>query len=257
MTKMAMHMPILLLLLLQFPHAALGQEDVDCPLCAQVGDEPAESELLSVFTTSVGVDAVTCQTAFELETLRLPAENCTFWQNRGSTICKCGPPVVVDDVENDCKLCENLEALPFPSKEGTPGRLCAQLQVDAKRDLPENCIVWQQTVGVYCGCENPNATADLSCRLCGDDTDLPNYLAIAISSSDTNSSCIELEFQANLEESNCNDFQSLYSDECCKGAVPADDGETPSGAAWRYDQQTLSTVVVLAVGTVVALFPFE
>jgi hypothetical protein len=228
LTMMKRRTALILLLALSTPTSLAAQIEpepagyVDCPLCANETHIPQDA--FSIFTS--GDNTLTCQTAFDLGTLRLPEENCTFWQNRGDTICQCAAEPATP---NDCTLCEDGGALPAPRKEGAPGRLCAQLQIDAKRDFAEHCIVWQQTVGVYCGCENPLATSAESevCHMCGPETDLPDPVSIVPLLTDgneeTSTSCGELEFASNLPGASCLQFQVLYGGgACCTNAVPND-----------------------------------
>jgi hypothetical protein len=197
----------------------LEEDWMDCPLCADPTHFPLDP--LSRFVS--GAETWTCQSAFELEDLTLPSDNCTFWQSRGEVICQCaeGPPEV-----NECTLCEDGSALPNPLLAAIPGKICAQLQVDAKRDQAEFCIAYQQTIGVYCGCDNPLATAagQEVCRLCGDTSgDTTQIMAdsmkmvslMADNGNTVEASCGQLEFSANLPGEDCSDFQLLYSESCC------------------------------------------
>jgi hypothetical protein len=232
-------------------HAAQIQPEpegyVDCPLCADPTHLPQDA--FSIFTAG-GRNTMTCQTAFDLGTLRLPEENCTFWQDRGATICQCAlePPPA-----NNCTLCEDGESLPFPMKEGAPDKLCAQLQVEAKRDYPERCIAWQQTVGVYCGCDNPSVTSaeQQVCRLCGDYVDLPNPVTnvplLTDTNQETSTSCGELEFSSNLQGASCDQYQILYGEACCLNAIlpPTDDDDEETDGA--FAQLSMKIISILAM----------
>jgi hypothetical protein len=71
----------------------------------------------------------------------------------------------------------------------------------------------QATAGVYCGCDNPDASED-ACRICGKDQLLPNPGRIAEAKSDI--SCREAEYVANLEgSSSCSDMQGNFATACC------------------------------------------
>lgn len=236
---------------------------MDCPLCVNPTHEPQDP--FALFTS--GPNTFSCQSAFELGVLRLPPQNCSFWQSRGSVVCRCAdePPP-----RNECTLCEDKGPLPAPLKAGTPERACAELQVDARRDSPDQCVTYQQTYGVYCGCENPQVTSQSYdvCRLCGskaslgsgsDDENsrlkLPNtVVSLFVDFNETaETSCAEAEFAANLPGANCEDFQLLYSDFCCL-VDAANESEEISRAqsALSFHTRSLSWFGVLA--TVLASF---
>jgi hypothetical protein len=198
---------------------ATNDDLIDCPLCSDPTYTPQDP--LSRFVT--GAQTLTCQSAFELGPLQLPAENCTFWQSRGDLICQCAlePPET-----NECTLCES-GVLPEPLKEGLPGKVCSAVQVDAKRGSEDLCVVYQQTIGIYCGCDNPEATSveqDV-CRLCGGDRKLPVPMEpitmVDQDGEDIETSCVELEFLANIPGADCQEFQDLYGQtNCCPTASP-------------------------------------
>jgi hypothetical protein len=190
---------------------------IDCLLCENSTHFPQDP--FSIFLA--GDATLTCQSAYDLGPIRLPKENCTFWQNRGATICQCAaePPP-----KNECKLCEDGSKLPDPLLEGRPGLACAQLEIKAKRDSPENCIVWQQTQGVYCGCDNVIVTSNEKnvCRLCSEKSDLLDPLTMVFQTDNrglsSGVSCGELEFTVNLPENKgkCGEAIAMYGKHCCR-----------------------------------------
>mmetsp|Transcript_61821 Transcript_61821/g.170952 ORF Transcript_61821/g.170952 Transcript_61821/m.170952 type:complete len:260 (-) Transcript_61821:176-955(-) len=208
-------------------YAQTDEDWVDCPLCADPSHFPQDP--LSRFVS--GADTWTCQSAFDLGNLTLPVENCTFWQSRGEIICQCaeGPPET-----NDCTLCEDGSTLPEPLLEVLPGKMCAEVQVDAKRDEVDTCIVYQQTIGIYCGCDNPQAISPGQevCRLCGDRL-LPEPLTLVSlvtpDNAQVDTACVELEFAANLPGGDCSELQLLYSESCCPDE-PTPDPDPEDGA---------------------------
>ena len=204
--------------ILTLPNITVGDQSVDdeiieCPLCSDPTHTPQDP--FSRFVA--GDQTLSCQSAFDLGSLELPVENCTFWQSRGDLICQCAaePPEA-----NNCTLCESV-TLPDPLKEILPGQVCSEVQVDAKRGSEDLCVVYQQTIGVYCGCDNPLATAadQEVCRLCGGEQKLPVPLSpvavIGEEGEEVETSCVELEFMANLPGANCQDYQTLYGNENC------------------------------------------
>jgi len=214
-------------------HGQQGGALVDCPLCADPTFSPQDPQARFV----AGTEVLDCQTAFDLGNLTLPQENCTFWQNRGETICQCaaGPPAV-----NQCQLCEDGTPLPDPLRAALPGTPCVLVQVAAQRDEMQYCPVYQETFGVYCGCHNnnnnnnPNGTANV-CRLCGGTNELPDPLMTVsftrntIATSSNQTSCVELEFAANLPDADCAEFQLLYQKSCCP--TPPSKPTTSSGGS--------------------------
>jgi hypothetical protein len=207
---------------------------VDCPLCADPAHTPQDPSVAFL----AGINTLSCERAYNLDTLRLPESNCTFWQLAGTAMCRCGnstPPV-----KNNCTLCQDGEALPFPRREGAPEKLCTQLQLEAKRDLPERCDLWQETVGVYCGCDNEEPVDEPICRICDELLLLPKPLKlvdlVTPDGDEISSSCGELEFDANeLGAAPCAEFQEVYGDVCCQVTdLPGAGTQPPDGASVRY-----------------------
>ena len=133
-------------------------------------------------------------------------------------------------------------------------RVPAQLQAEASRDNPELCPVWQWTIGYYCGCENEVEAEDEVCRLCGDDTALPSpNEALSLLTSENkeiSKTCGQLEFESNLPGSNCEQFQTLYKEGCCRNVeLPSmsDDPDASSGGQmqWRVSLLGLLALAVL------------
>lgn len=216
---------------------------IDCPLCADPSHTPQDP--LSRFVAG-DETTLTCQSAFDLGPLQLPEANCTFWQSRGDLVCQCAEEA---PAPNECTLCES-GTLPEPLKEGLPGKVCSAVQVDAVRDEPELCLVYQQTVGVYCGCDNPLATAEDQdvCRLCGGSVELsvPLFPIVIVDEEGVNiqTTCVELEFLANLPgaAADCQEFQQQYGE---SGCCPDPPTQSPTDGAMT--QQVLHTILLAMV----------
>merc|ERR1719329_659504 len=181
---------------------------IDCPLCSNATHQVFPSSY-GTFLTDTGV--VSCQEAFAME-IRLPRENCTAWQSRGEDVCHCAaePPE-----RHDCKLCDDGGSLPQGALAAIPGTVCAQLQVDAKRDFQDRCPIWQQTMGNYCGCNN---AYDASiCRLCKEGYNF-DPAKIVNGLDNTTISCGRLEFSANLATGDfgCKEYQFIFESRCCE-----------------------------------------
>jgi hypothetical protein len=200
---------------------------VDCPICADPTHKPQDPSAVFV----AGIQTLSCEMAYDMVPLRLPEPNCTLWNSMGTDLCLCGnstPPPL-----NDCTLCQGGGALPFPKREVAPGRLCTQLQVQAKRDSLQRCDLWQQIFGVYCGCGFQEPTDEPICRIC--DKLLPNplYLVDLVTpdGDEISSSCVELEFDANEPgTAPCAEYQEDYGSVCCnftdapEATQPPEDG---------------------------------
>jgi hypothetical protein len=201
------------LLLLLFSTAillSLAQEDlVNCTLCVDQDAIPNDPDA----RFNLGTETLSCQQIYERGVRLLPEDNCTAFQNIGRFVCLCEGEA---PTTNNCTLCAD-GSLPIPRYEGLPGETCAELQVDAQRDSSLNCLTWQGTVGVWCGCENNVVANELACRLCGADVLLPDPLDVK---EDGGPSCGLLEFNASLPGADCSVYQNEYSEYCCRNVVP-------------------------------------
>jgi hypothetical protein len=207
-------------------HGQQNVEMVECSICADPTHQPQDPT--ARFVTGDG-NAITCQSAYDLGNFSLSVEDCEFWQWRGEGICHCSNQT---SEVNNCTLCQHSK-LPEPLREALPGKTCAEVQVDAKRDDPELCHVYQHTIGLYCNCTN-EPVQDI-CRLCGT-TPLPKPLKVV---EPIQKSCVELEFQANSDDSDCAAFQDSYQDSCCtQDSTDPPINQDSSGSdrvqAWRY-----------------------
>lgn len=227
---------VLLFSLLTAATRAQDADLINCTLCSD-GSVPNDPDARADF----GDEILTCQQVYDQGVLELPEANCTFLQSLGSSVCYCNREV---PAPNDCTLCTDASLVPEPLRESFPGETCAEMQVTAQRDDEGNCGHYQSVVGHYCGCDNTIASS--VCRLCGDGVDLPDpQLAVG---DDSSSSCIEKEFEANVN-SNCNAITDLYAATCCAG-TPA---PTPtSGGAVQH----VRNVVVAATVANLALLLF-
>ena len=211
-------------------------QDVNCTLCVDPLATPNDPSA----RVNTGTETLTCQDLYDRGTFLLPEENCTALQDIGRDLCLCESDA---PTLNNCTLCEDGSALGQPLLEGRSGDTCAELQVDAQRDDEVNCYAWQGTVGVYCGCENNVVSQVLACRLCGNDTQLPNPLD---TQEEGGSSCGKLEFEASLPGANCSEYQEGYGEYCCRN-VPPPPTPTSSGLTIHRD----GVVFVLSFLTVI------
>jgi hypothetical protein len=222
---------------------------VDCPICADPTHTPQDPSAVFV----AGLLTLSCQVAYlDFDTLKLPESNCTFWQSTGTDLCLCGnstPPT-----NNDCTLCQGGGALPFPMREVVPGRLCTQVQADAKRDVLERCDLWQDTFGVYCGCGNQDPIDEPICRICDKLLPKPQELVdlVTLDGDEISSSCGELEFDANeAGAASCAEFQEFYGGVCCQFTdPPAVETQPPEDGAFglvRYECSSVAGLVALVM----------
>ena len=138
-------------------------------------------------------------------------EACSLVQSLYSEVCGCENPT-----EPSCTLCEDGSDPPFTNVEISPGLSCP----DANNLFGfvvnnTECIGFQATAGVYCGCQN-DMTSDLACRICGGTTLLPDPSRIAfLDEFDEPVVCGSLEFDATIMPENCIPMQVAFSGPCC------------------------------------------
>ena len=224
------------------------EEDfIPCPLCP----DPAHEPLDKIARFDTGGAVVTCEYAFsESFHLRLPQAQCTEFQEWGTSLCHCGAVAATGgdmngSAANDgeavpffCPLCQDGSPLPYPALAGLPNQACAQLQIQATRDDPSMCSIYQATIGTYCGCPYYNSSTNTDndvtssppsstviCRICGDHP-LSNHLQTV--GGHRSQTCGELEFHANQPDSqhDCQLFQKLYAQDCCGVIVTVDGDDT-------------------------------
>jgi hypothetical protein len=94
-------------------------------------------------------------------------------------------------------------------------------------------------------------TTNAMCNLCGEDLKLPNPLLMIdtqyVSNLPDFTACGTLEFQANIEESDCELYQFMFANDCCRFVVRPEDVE--SGALYSG----VAAVAVAATVTALAL----
>ena len=137
----------MLLLLFCLFSFAFAQDLVNCSLCVDPDAVPNDPDA----RFSTGTETLTCQDMYERGNMTLTQANCTLLHNIGRELCLCESDLPV--FNDNCTLCQDGSDLPKPLHPGLPNITCAELQIDAKRDDEANCLTWQQTVGVYCGCQ--------------------------------------------------------------------------------------------------------
>ena len=107
---------------------------------------------------------------------------------------------------------------------------CADLEASAQVELP--CSYFQGTHGVYCGCDNPIASA-AACQICGD-MHLPDPSKLTMFKGEGDQTqqiaCGVVEFAFFLAEDNppCERFQARYNETCCETAATAPTTAKPS-----------------------------
>ena len=84
---------------------------------------------------------------------------CDDWLENG-LLCNCPKPA------NACSLCEDGSSVSDPDRRvGTA--TCREYENKAVFTVGDECTAWQATAGVYCGCNNPVASQNYNCRVCG------------------------------------------------------------------------------------------
>jgi hypothetical protein len=214
---------------------------VSCDLCAD-GSAPNDLSAIGNF----GEITTTCGDVYNNGPVILPEANCTFLQGIGSSLCSCNKEL---PGVNNCTLCEDGSVVPRVLLESFPGETCAAMQNEARRDEEENCVHYQAVVGHYCGCVNPDATDD-ACRICGSN-DLPApQLLVNNVDGNMNVSCIELEFNANVDGT-CGAAQNAYSKVCCPTLAPV---AAPTSSGRRLFGLLTSQKLFMIVAACGALF---
>lgn len=139
---------------------------------------------------------------------------CSMYSQIGVFKCGCNGTSLPEPA---CKLCENGQVpnhtnflYEVDGKGGTCAKFLSELSTV---DDPDSCLAFQATAGVYCGCENPMASAS-ACRICGGDKLLPNPERVA--DTETGVACSEAEYVANLKSREfCIKLQNTFEDICC------------------------------------------
>eukprot|EP00547_Thalassionema_nitzschioides_P015173 CAMPEP_0194247918 /NCGR_PEP_ID=MMETSP0158-20130606/17201_1 /TAXON_ID=33649 /ORGANISM="Thalassionema nitzschioides, Strain L26-B" /LENGTH=191 /DNA_ID=CAMNT_0038984071 /DNA_START=100 /DNA_END=672 /DNA_ORIENTATION=+ len=179
------------------------------------GEVPADDFAL----VDIGNEVRYCKDIYSEGPFNIPQDNCTFLQNLGTSMCKCGEQQ--SSPTNDCRLCEDeTEELKMPLLESLPGEFCAETEIQARRDDESTCVHYQGVVGVYCQCKNNKPSLDNVCRLCRDGVLLPDPTKAV-----GEKSCMFYEFNASIHGT-CPESQALYASSCCQRI----DNQTNSGA---------------------------
>jgi hypothetical protein len=147
-------------------------------------------------------------------TIDVDADDITCAEVYGEGLwCGCPVPPV------KCNLCEDGSDLLNPDLEIVPDETCLSLSYYATFEEGDECTAYQATVGVYCGCTNPIASAGY-CRICGGDTMLPDPGTVAYMDEDGfDVSCGLAELNEELET--CDALQSKYAEACgCPTTAP-------------------------------------
>jgi hypothetical protein len=253
--------------------SSTNDDDDEKGVCRLCGDD-ALLPFPSLFSKA---DAVTCA---ELEfDANLIQNDCTGYQNQFRDTCcssvievplvTTAAPVVVsttidiDDGDDDddvaCTLCEDGSAIPNPNFFPIYGMDCISLQEQYANHVDSDCVAVQATYGVYCGCNNPNATSTASddgtavvvCRICGGNTLLPNATQLGIRDPFDPVSCSEIEYEANTQTGggDCQGYQAQFANRCgCESAIPPSSLE-PSAVAVITSAPSTTDAAVTVITT--------
>lgn len=186
-----------------------------CSLCYDASLPPNPSLQLDIF------DGASCQqlamTAADPETAESGVLSCNQWLGVG-VFCQCPIPDKV------CALCEDGADLPDP-QIFLGERSCADLNMLATFEDDDSCRAWQASAGIYCGCQNPKASENY-CRICGNDTLLPDPGRIAFEVDDDGPVvCGFLEL--NPSRTPCAELQAEYGMVCCGEPIQTGDPTRP------------------------------
>lgn len=176
-----------------------------CDVCIDTEAVPA------IIVGFVGAE-MECSALYRIGQQGLSAEQCLEAQYLGITECGC-PDKTLDNI---CYLCEDKTRVTSDGSEIFKGKTCNQVEqlfVEANY----GCAAVQQTVGVYCGCDNPTAA---SCRICPDDALLFDPTRLITTDGfavpgETVVTCAQIEYTANTPTASCSKLQAIYASQCC------------------------------------------
>lgn len=161
----------------------------------------------------------TCGQLYERSMNPSTDESCDFFLQAGVA---CGCPLPA----SACTLCEDGTDLPDPERV-LVSRTCQEFAIIALSAPQTECTAFQATIGNYCGCTNPVSSTGY-CRICGEDTPLPDPAVTAFVDTDGNAiSCAEVELNLDSPIS-CEDVKK-FSQTCCNSSpvVSPVDNEAP------------------------------
>ena len=171
----------------------------------------------------------------------LDQEKCSVYAHIDVYACGCDATALPEPL---CKLCENDQLPPnLGLSVDAQGSTCVEFMASlANVNDAGACFAFQATAGVYCGCENPVASAS-ACRICGDTTLLPNPQCVA--DTKTGLSCSEAEYVANLNNTYyCDKIQENFAPLCCgPETVDAHDNDGLTYSDDRYIDATAPPAV--------------
>lgn len=172
-----------------------------CHFCYD-GSEPPD---LQTIPDDPAFGGATCKELYERSMVPSADVSCEFYNQAGLS---CGCPVP----SSSCSLCEDGSDLP-DSELVLVSRTCQDFETIAMSSPRTECSAFQATIGVYCGCTNPIASEGY-CRVCGDDTPLPDPSVIAyVDASGNEVSCGEVEL--NIDSPTSCEAVQRFSQTCC------------------------------------------
>mmetsp|Transcript_58166 Transcript_58166/g.173585 ORF Transcript_58166/g.173585 Transcript_58166/m.173585 type:complete len:254 (-) Transcript_58166:194-955(-) len=191
--------------ILMSPYLVVAEGNSTCSLCED-RSQPTEPNTRVVLPDGT----VPCSYLSDEAASVTDNEECDKLHNIGKNFCGCGakPPP-------PCSLCHDGSALPEPDRIIADDKSCAALEDSAKADFESDCIWWQGLMGPLCGCPGePPALPDDTCLICPGNA-LPEPEKILQLSNGEQTSCIQLQMEANKNSYvNCGSFQVLYAEVC-------------------------------------------
>ena len=187
-----------------------------------------------------------CSQMFDIAPTLTDETDCAGIRQIGNMICQCNPPEVTP-----CTLCSDGSAVPNPDTPILPDNTtCSDLEARAAADFDSNCLSWQSTAGVYCGCQS-NVAMEGRCDICPPGNLLPLPFKDVKFVDGTSRTCLELEVEANRGGGDCGRYQQLYAEPCeCFGSDEPSDGDddpTSSDATRIFRCSQYLLLVLLAV----------
>jgi hypothetical protein len=165
--------------------AFCGCPGADCYLCSN-GNLPNNPD--AIVELQDGTQLTCAELDNRTKSTVIPSDECPAIQYLGVFSCYC------DDDPNSCSLCEDGSSLPDPDLKVIPDTSCARLEFLARTAPLEQCVAFQSTTGVYCGCNNP-VSSQGACRICGNTT-LPPDPSTSFELDGVTMSCGRAEFDS-------------------------------------------------------------
>lgn len=211
-------------ILLSMANAIVGEY---CSLCSNPFDVPRNEDGVLTYIGSTGsIQVATCIEAYG-KALMGEFQDCNDLHFMSREYCDCGPSngggTVHPTPSPKCTLCEDGSELIDPDFV-VAGLTCKEWEEKANEENDESCYAYQSSIGLHCGCNEPDWNQDefkQYCRFCPNSGTRVKNEAIAVTDQGFQY-CTKLELDINLYPiHSCAREQYLYGDICeCEEISP-------------------------------------